>query len=107
MAYLEFTDERGRQWRVWDVYPAIAERRVRNAGPPPGVQERRRFVEPRTRLSSRMAGGWLAFEALDGERRRLTPIPNPPNGWAQSSIDQLRAWCAAAEPAPPARRLVE
>lgn len=107
MAYLEFTDERGRTWKVWDVHPTLGERRIRDAGPPPGMRERRQFAEPRARISARMAGGWLAFEALDGERRRLAPIPHMPNGWAQSSIDQLRAWCAAAEPAPPARRLIE
>src|SRR5690349_5772151 len=71
----EFTDERGRKWTAWDVFPTLAERRERDAGPPPGVRERRRFVEPRARISARMARGWLAFEAADGERRRLAPIP--------------------------------
>jgi hypothetical protein len=54
-----------------------------------------------------MERGWLAFEAQDGERRRLAPIPDAPNGWVNTSLDQLRTWWALAEPAPPGRRLVE
>jgi uncharacterized membrane protein len=54
-----------------------------------------------------MAHGWLAFVALDGERRRLAPIPEVSGGWAEASERELRAWCAMAAPAPPARRLIE
>ena len=61
-------------------------------------------VEPRARISAQMTRGWLAFEAADGERRRLAPIPN---GWADGSTEQLRGWCANAEAAPPVRRLIE
>jgi hypothetical protein len=104
MAFREFTDEGGRRWTVWDVFPTLAERRERDAGPPPGVHERRRFIESRTRIAARMARGWLAFEAADGERRRLAPIPSD---WAHKSTEQLRAWCASAEAAPPVRRLIE
>jgi hypothetical protein len=104
MAFREFTDEGGRKWTVWDVFPTLAERRERDAGPPPGVHERRRFIESRTRIAARMARGWLAFEAADGERRRLAPIPSD---WAHKSTEQLRAWCASAEAAPPVRRLIE
>jgi len=107
MAIREFTDSRGRYWVVWEVHPTLAERRRRNAGPPPGVRERRRFVENRPRISPRMEGGWLAFEASDGERRRLAPVPDTPSDWERASEDQLRTWCALAEPAPPARRLIE
>jgi hypothetical protein len=107
MASREFTDGRGRYWTVWDVHPALAERRQRNAGPPPGVRERRRHVEARPHLRVNMSRGWLAFEAQDGERRRLAPIPDMPNGWSNASVDVLRTWCAMAQPAPPARRLIE
>jgi hypothetical protein len=107
MAIREFFDGRGKHWTVWDVHPTLMERRKQNAGPPPGVRERRRFVEPRLRLSSKVAQGWLAFEAGDGERRRLAPIPDHSNGWANASDDQLRSWCGMAEPAPPVRRLIE
>jgi hypothetical protein len=107
VAYREFTDERGRVWTVWDVYPTLAERRVRDAGPPPGVKERRRFAQARTRISARLSRGWLAFEARDGERRRLAPIPDASSGLAGAPVNELRTWCAQAEPAPPARRFIE
>jgi hypothetical protein len=107
MALREFTDERGRRWTVWDVHPTLAERRVYNAGPPPQIRERRRRVERRVSLGRNVVNGWLAFESADGERRRLAPIPQLPNGWAAASLDQLRAWCAMADPVPPARRLIE
>jgi len=107
MALREFVDERGRRWMVWDVFPTLTERRTRNAGPPPGVRERRRQPENRLRVSADMSGGWLAFEASDGERRRRAPIPQFGAGWFEASADQLRAWCAEAEPAPRVRRLVE
>jgi len=107
MAIRQFTDNRGRYWVVWEVYPTLAERRRHNAGPPPGVRERRRFVEHRPRISPKMSRGWLAFEASDGERRRLAPVPDTPPQWEQASDEQLRTWCAIAEPAPPPRRLIE
>lgn len=107
MAARDFTDERGRRWTVWEVYPTLAERRHRNEGPPPGTRERRRDVERRLRLRPTMTEGWLAFESTDGERRRLMPIPHTSAGLAAASVDELRAWCAMAEPAPPPRRLIE
>ncbi len=54
-----------------------------------------------------MSSGWLAFEADDGERRRLVPIPDMPLGWYKASDDQLRAWCALAKATTRARRLIE
>ena len=107
MAIREFTDSRGRHWVVWAVHPTLAERRRHNAGPPVGVRERRRFVENRLHLSQRLELGWLTFEASDGERRRLSPVPGTASEWQGASEDQLRTWCALAEPAPPARRLIE
>lgn len=107
MASRDFTDERGREWMVWDVHPTLADRRKHNAGPPAGSRERRRFVESRVHIQPSMSLGWLAFESRDGERRRLAPIPDTPDGWAEASLDQLRAWCALASPAPPPRRLIE
>src|SRR5207248_770139 len=107
VALRQFTDERGRDWTVWDVHPTLAERRRTSAGPPRGMRERRRHVDARPRVSASMSSGWLAFEARDGERRRLAPIPDLPDGWAAASTDQLREWCARANPAPPARRLIE
>lgn len=92
---------------VWDVYPTLAERRLRNAGPPPGVRERRHQAEWRPHLQPDMARGWLAFEADNGERRRLAPIPETPHGWNSVSEGELRNWCSLAAPAPRVRRLIE
>jgi hypothetical protein len=103
----EFIDEHGRHWTVWDVHPTLAERRQRNEGPPPGVRERRRFVEQRVRIRSGMSSGWLAFEAQDGERRRLIPIPDLPRGWDAAADDVLRTWLTTAELVSPKRRLSE
>ena len=78
MALREFTDERGRRWRAWDIVPDQ--------------------MHPTTRLEDYMQGfldGWLAFETLDGaERARLTPVPI---NWAETSEDELRALLARAE----------
>ena len=106
MAYREFTDDRGRGWKVWDVYPTLAERRLRAAGPP-GGRERRRLSERRLNVHPDMAHGWLTFESRDGERRRLAPIPKVEGGWSAASESELKAWCAAAAPAPSPRRLIE
>src|SRR5690349_11480248 len=105
MACRDFIDEAGRYWVVWDVYPTLAERREKNAGPPSGTRDRRRFLDRRAQPRSNMTKGWLAFEALDGERRRLGPIPEMPADWSSATVDQLRAWCAAAGPAAPPRRI--
>jgi hypothetical protein len=106
MALREFTDSDGRHWKVWDVYPTLAERRRRDTGPPPGQRERRRHPEPRTAIAPAMAEGWLAFEASSGERRRLAPIPGGA-AWHLATEDQLRTWCTLAKPAPQSRRLIE
>ena len=107
MAYREFADPEGRQWKVWDVYPTMAERRSRAEGPPRGVGERRHRVEQRARIQPQMAAGWLTFESRDGERRRLAPIPTIAGGWSIATDDQLGEWCSSAAPAPSSRRLIE
>ena len=107
MAYREFTDDRGREWKVWDVYPTLAERRLRAAGPPRGLRERRRRAAGRPPVRADMSNGWLTFESCDGERRRLAPIPDRAEGWFSASDQELMSWCATAEVAPPARRLIE
>jgi len=107
MAFREFTDESGRMWTVWDVHPALVERRQRNTGPPPGVRERRHQDRRRAIISSAMAEGWLAFESRDGEHRRLAPIPENPGGWRTATEEQLRSWCVLARPARRTRRLIE
>jgi len=99
MALREFVDESGREWMVWDVYPTLLERRRADGGPPQGVAERRRHKRARASALIRLAQGWLAFEARDGERRRLVPIPHVGAPWSDASQIQLCSWCALAEPA--------
>jgi hypothetical protein len=107
MALREFIDESGRLWTVWDVRPELVERRLRNAGPPVGMRERRIHARRRALIPSGMAQGWLAFESDDGDRRRLAPIPNVPRAWSEASDRELRVWCAMAQPMPRSRRLIE
>lgn len=70
MALREFTDDEGRQWRVWDVAPEE--------------------LHAATNWEDYLQGyidGWLVFEALDGsERCRLYPIPR---GWHALPDDRL------------------
>ncbi|MFL5612467.1 MAG: hypothetical protein ACJ796_02265 [Gemmatimonadaceae bacterium] len=89
MASRDFTDERGRAWTVWDVHPTLAKK------------------NPVAAFGQKMAGGWLAFECDEGERRRLAPIPDMPGGWQTASDEQLRLWWIKAETVPHARRLIE
>lgn len=73
MALREFTDSRGREWRVWDVSPES--------------------IHPTTRGEDFMQGyleGWLAFESIDGEAKcRLTPIPRDWAGLPDEELEQL------------------
>jgi hypothetical protein len=101
MACRDFTDDAGRYWVVWDIYPSLAERRQKNAGPPLGRADRRGFRERRAQFRSKTTKGSLTFESADGECRRLVPIPEMAGGWAKATPDQLRAWCTMANPSPP------
>lgn len=78
MALRDFTDEAGRQWRVWDVTADA--------------------IHPATRSEDYMRDyldGWLAFESADGlVKCRLTPIPL---AWSSASTEQLVHWLHAAE----------
>ena len=78
MAYREFTDGGGTQWRAWDTYPGSA------ANVRPGFES-----------------GWLGFESED-ERRRLAPVPP---SWEEASDDELREMLARAQPNRPTRAL--
>ena len=78
MALRDFTDQAGRQWRVWDVTAEA--------------------IHPATRGEDYMRDyldGWLAFESADGLAKcRLTPIPP---GWATGTVAQLQQWLHQAE----------
>lgn len=76
MAYAEFSDREGKQWRVWYTRPRLAE--VLSSLPPDWKD------------------GWLTFES-DGDKRRLAPVPR---GWEDFSPARLDLLRRMAEPAP-------
>lgn len=105
MALREFVDERGRRWTVWDVHPTLVARdlNVSQSSSP----EERRNSDPKVQLPPGVAFNWLAFEASDGERRRLVPIPPCETLWSDAPEQQLCTWCEIAKQVPPTRRLIE
>lgn len=72
MAYREFVDSQGREWRVWSTVPSA----------------------PRA-LTSGFERGWLTFES-GHELRRHAPIPE---GWSELSVQRLELLCRSATPA--------
>jgi hypothetical protein len=77
MAHRIFSDASGREWLVWEVIPATAERQGEarqemeiRIGDSHAGETPRSF----THLPTAFAGGWLCFESGD-EKRRLGPIP--------------------------------
>jgi len=98
-----FRDERGCEWRVWEVRPLRPERRSaerrrtteavardRREG-----SDRRVLMETRVRLLHGLAHGWLTFDS-DREKRRLAPIPA---GWELLPDRMLSLLCREARPA--------
>lgn len=88
MTYREFQDEQGRLWEVWEVRPAVIERRQ--------ADDRRRYprefgdrraAELQFKLLGGMRDGWLTFQCGE-ERRRLAPIPE---GWTLLTDETLLA----------------
>lgn len=102
MALREFRDQLGREWRVWEVIPQLAERRRHSVSPPDG-EERRVIPGARSPVNTGFERGWLAFETK-GERRRLAPVPPR---WEEFGELMLRALLDSAERAGRPRRLVE
>jgi hypothetical protein len=49
--------------------------------------------------NDRRRGGWLVFESVDGDKRRL--VPYPPD-WRTMTIFEIERWCMRATPVPPA-----
>ena len=47
----------------------------------------------------RRSGGWLVFESVDGEKRRLAPYPPD---WRTMSSFEIARWCMRATHVPPA-----
>ena len=94
MGLRNFKDNRGGEWRVWDVRPyrlqhghaerRLAERRGDNGRAFTGAERRsgqdRRGRKPGL-FTPGLEAGWLCFESEE-EKRRLTPIPP---GWDEAA----------------------
>jgi hypothetical protein len=108
VGYRTFLDSSGKQWEVWLVTPAAAERRkadrrASSGGTPEmreGFADRRRTPERRkspfrrnVTVASEFSNGWLCFES-EGEKRRLAPVPH---GWREAGPDRLSSWLQAAK----------
>lgn len=83
MAVREFTDSRGRNWRVWEVIPES--------------------INPRTKeedyLASMYITGWLVFETTEeDDKRRLYPVPAR---WTELPVAELEVLLQKAEIVPP------
>lgn len=83
MAVREFSDDGGREWRVWEIRPET--------------------VHPVTKAEDNLADsylvGWIVFEAKDGtEKRRLCPAPRR---WVNAPRFELCAMLDRAERVPP------
>ncbi|HEY4304948.1 MAG TPA: hypothetical protein VGM82_10805 [Gemmatimonadaceae bacterium] len=93
MSYREFNDRDGRLWEVWEVRPAVIERRqADDRRHQPRDFADRRSAELQFKLLGGLRDGWLTFQC-GIERRRLTPIPE---GWTSLPDDTLRALSARA-----------
>ena len=99
MSYRRFTDSRGITWRVWDVVPALLDRRlavrriniIRHHNGERRTMAERRVDMRRSRLFFPPAEkAWLCFESADS-RRRLSPVPSE---WMTRSDADLEALCA-------------
>jgi|SRR5579884_1195715 len=96
MGYRRFEDDQGRTWEVWEVRPALVERRLnadrRSAARP--TTERRQAGEVRFPIPRELDGGWLTFQC-DTEKRRLSPIPAQ---WMALSDPDLIILAKSAKP---------
>ena len=106
MSFRSFTDASGVEWQAFDVVPRSEERRSYDRRGPDakevtladGSDADRRDSERRLTVGTSMSflnaasGGWLCFEC-EGERRRLSPIPD---SWMSCATAQLERYCRAA-----------
>jgi hypothetical protein len=77
-----FTDAVGVDWTVREI------------GTPKMSQVLSKLLE-----HDRRRGGWLVFESIEGEKRRLAPYPPD---WRTVTPFELERWCMKATRVPPA-----
>jgi hypothetical protein len=79
---LTFTDTVGVTWTVREITPSPMPRKLLQM-----------LGEDRRR------GGWLLFWSDEGEKRRLSPVPQ---NWDRLSRFEIERWCMRATRVPPA-----
>lgn len=84
-----FTDRKGVEWRVWEVFPSRS----------PSPKKSDSLSESRLKDSA-YANGWLCFES-ESEKRRLAPIPA---GWDINDLGALEQLWEQAEIVPQRKR---
>jgi len=92
VSLLQFLDDDGRQWQVWDTRPTAPVAKVGS----PSVDAAESPSDKATEfplLSRKREAGWLTFTAAD-ERRRLSPIPD---AWELADETSLRAFLKTAD----------
>jgi len=108
MPLRSFRDEEGIEWTVWDVHPALPDRRTGTdrraaAASDPVIERRREAADRRRRSTGRWSGlpaallsGWLVFSAgTSQQQRRLMPIPDR---WEAANERELKQLCERAVP---------
>ena len=74
MAYREFVDTQGQEWRVWSTTPSAG-----------------------THLRGGFEHGWLTFECTRGNATRLRRLVPIPADWETANATALERMCRAAE----------
>ena len=72
MTIRSFVDAHGVRWRVWSTQPIVMSHM----------------------LESKTGDECLTFDAVDGRRRRLSPVPEE---WSLASLALLEAYCESAD----------
>jgi hypothetical protein len=110
MSFRTYVDASGVEWQAFDVVPRADERRHydRRGQDAEAVMladqgdadrrdnDRRITVGASTPFLKAVSGGWLCFEC-EGERRRLSPIPDD---WMKCATPQLERYCRSARAVP-------
>ena len=92
MSLLQFLDDDGQEWQVWDTRPATPVANVDLSSADAARSTSNKATEFPL-LSRKREAGWLTFTAVD-ERRRLSPIPD---AWELADETSLRALLKTAD----------
>ncbi len=109
MAYREFKDQWGTEWKAWETVPTGVERRGTTTPPSDtpkfdaGRRKRENSAEVRLKMRPGWEGGWLSFESAK-EKRRLVPLPAD---WDKATDEQLNTWLTESKSFPKRGSFIE